>query len=213
VWHDITSGNNGTLPDGTPSTCHAGWDTVTGWGPMDFQSFADVATCLTGGCGPGSPYCAGDSIDVLVTTFCPCFNFGVQGHGCANSLDPRGAILSAAGATSPDTVVLTSSGQTPTSLCIFLQGDANVAAGVLYGDGVRCVSGNLKRLYTKNASAGVASAPAAGDPSITSRSAALGDPIPAGGTRYYQVYYHDIDPNFCPSQTFNVSSGYRITWP
>ncbi len=40
IWHDITVGNNGTLPDGSASTCHVGWDTVTGWGPFDVEAFA-----------------------------------------------------------------------------------------------------------------------------------------------------------------------------
>jgi subtilase family serine protease len=118
IWHDITSGSNGTLPDGSASTCHAGWDTVTGWGPMDCGAFAAVAACLTGGCGPGTAYCAGDSGDPFVTTFCPCFNFGALGHGCANSADANGAVLSATGTANPDNVVFTSSGELPSALSL-----------------------------------------------------------------------------------------------
>lgn len=113
--------------------------------------------------------------------------------------------------------MLTSSGEPPTVLSIFLQGDANTPAGIVFGDGVRCVSGGLKRMYVKNASGGVVSAPdfGAGDPSITTQSANLGDTIPAGGTRCYQVYYRDPVLSFCPNppgNSWNVSSGLRITW-
>jgi len=213
IWRDITSGANGTLPDGSASTCHAGWDSVTGWGPMDCGSFAAVAACLTGGCGPGTAYCAGDSGDPFVTTFCPCFNFGALGHGCANSADANGAILTATGTANPDNVVFSSSGELPSALSIVLQGTSNVATGLVFGDGVRCVNGTLKRLYTKSAVGGVVTAPVGADPHVRARSAALGDTIPAGGVRYYQVYYRDPNVGFCPNGTFNVSNGYIITWP
>lgn len=41
VWHDITTGNNGTLPNGNPSNAGPGWDTVTGWGAIDFNAFVN----------------------------------------------------------------------------------------------------------------------------------------------------------------------------
>jgi len=51
VWFDITSGANGTLPDGTSATAHAGWDYVSGWGPMNLNSFVSTQ----GGGGPVIP--------------------------------------------------------------------------------------------------------------------------------------------------------------
>lgn len=42
VWFDITTGSNGTLPDGTTSTAHVGWDYCVGWGPINWNAF--VAT-------------------------------------------------------------------------------------------------------------------------------------------------------------------------
>jgi hypothetical protein len=86
---------------------------------------------------------------------------------------------------------------------------------VIFGDGLRCVGGSLKRLYSKPASAGVVYAPHPGDPSITARSAALGDPIPSGGTRYYMTYYRDPSATFCaspPGGTFNASNAISIVW-
>ena len=47
------------------------------------------------------------------------------------------------------------------------------------------------------------------DPSITARSAALGDPIAPGDTRFYQVYYRDAAGAFCPPETFNATNGVR----
>jgi hypothetical protein len=145
---------------------------------------------------------------------CPCGNAGGSGRGCQNSAASGGAQLSASGMTSPDSVVLAASGELPSVLSIFLQGDAAIVP-VTFGDGLRCAGGHLKRLYAKNASAGSTSAPSAGDPSITSRSAALGDPIAPGSSRFYQVYYRDPVLTFCPSPSgnaWNVGNAVAIAW-
>jgi subtilase family serine protease len=215
IWFDIVSGSNGNLPAGQgPSVAHVGWDTVCGWGPMDCQAFALQAACDTGGCGGSQliPFCFGDGADPLVTTACPCVNFGTTGHGCANAVNPNGAQLTATGTTSPDTVVLTSTGELNNSLSVFLQGNVNTNLGILFGDGVRCAAGLLERLYTKHASGGTVTAPGAGDPSITTQSAALGDTIPPGTSRYYQVYYRDPNLTFCTGLGFNVTNGMRVVW-
>ena len=174
---------------------------------------SDPADASSRSCGPGTTFCAGDG---SLPTACPCGNTGVAGRGCANSqAGSAGAWLSSTGTTIPDTVVFTSSGELPVALSIVLQGTVDLSGGVPYGDGVRCVGGTLKRLYTKNAVNGVVTAPVPGDLSVTARSAALGDPIAPGATRLYQVYYRDPAPGFCPSpngNTFNVSNGYRIHW-
>jgi hypothetical protein len=164
-------------------------------------------------CGPGDSFCFGDASNL---TACPCGNFGVAGRGCANSQPgSAGAWLYATGATNPDSVVFTASGELPTAFSILLQGTTTLANTALYGDGLRCIGGVLKRLYSRNAVNGVVSMPGAGDPSVTARSAALGDPIAPGSTRYYQVYHRDPAPGFCPAplgSTFNVTNAYRITW-
>jgi hypothetical protein len=159
-----------------------------------------------------SPFCFGDGS----TGTCPCANYGSTGRGCENSASTGGAQLSAAGIPSlaSDTLVLTSTGELPTVLSIFLQGNASIA-GANFGDGRRCAGGTLKRLYVKNASGGVVSAPQAGDPSISARSAALNDPLAAGTTRHYQTYYRDPNASFCPAptgNTWNVSSGVSVVW-
>ena len=106
---------------------------------------------------------------------------------------------------------MTSSGELPSSLSVLLQGNVNAGAGIIFGDGIRCASGNLKRLYTINASGGVVTMPGAGDPSITTRSAQLGDPIAPGSNRYYQTYYRDPNLVFC-SPGFNVTNAQQVTW-
>jgi subtilase family serine protease len=40
VWYDITSGSNGSLPSGGgTSSAGVGWDSVTGWGAINFSAF------------------------------------------------------------------------------------------------------------------------------------------------------------------------------
>jgi hypothetical protein len=109
---------------------------------------------------------------------------------------------------------LTTHHELSTAFSIFLQGRSQVAP-TTYGDGLRCVSGQLKRLYVKHASAGVVTAPESGDLSISARSAALGDQLSIGATRIYQVYYRDPNPTFCPppqGSTWNISNARRIEW-
>ena len=76
------------------------------------------------------------------------------------------------------------------------------------------VAGTLKRLYVKSASAGSATAPAPGDPSISTRSAALGDPITAGTTRFYMVYYRDpfVIGGCAATATFNATQAQSVLW-
>jgi hypothetical protein len=160
-----------------------------------------------------TPFCFGDG---SAAVGCPCNNTGAAGHGCDNSAATGGALLVANGSTTPDSVVLTSSNELPNVLSIFLQGNSSATAPPLFfGDGLRCAAGTLKRLYSKNASGGTVSAPGPGDPSITARSAALGDTITPGSTRYYQVYYRDPVLTFCPQppgNSWNVSGGIIILW-
>ncbi len=160
-----------------------------------------------------SAFCFGDGTQ---PTPCPCGNTGSTGRGCAASdFFSAGAALAATGTATPDTVSLACTEMLDSVTCVFLQGDQQNANGVVFGDGVRCVAGSLKRLFVKSASGGAASAPAAGDPSITTRSAFLGDTIAPGSVRYYQVYYRDPDLSFCAApqgNSWNVSSGVILQW-
>jgi hypothetical protein len=73
----------------------------------------------------------------------------------------------------------------------------------------------MTRLYVKMAINGIAISPQGTDASLSVRSAALGDPIQAGATRYYQTYYRDPSDTFCPfppGGTFNVSNAIAAVW-
>jgi hypothetical protein len=161
---------------------------------------------------PGEAICFGDGSGAP----CPCTNAGAEGHGCDNSAATGGSRLDASGAASlaNDTLVLSAAGERSTALSVVFQGTTEIAP-VNFGDGLRCAGGPLKRLYIKTAVAGTVTAPQAGDPSISARSAALGDVIHAGDTRVNQIYYRDHDPAFCPvptGDTWNVSNAMRVSW-
>lgn len=47
VWYDVTSGSNGTLPSGGTSSAGVGWDTVTGWGAINFAAFVSTQVTAT----------------------------------------------------------------------------------------------------------------------------------------------------------------------
>ena len=163
------------------------------------------------GAGVGTALCAGEAAAAVP---CPCANFGQDGQGCASSFNAAGASLAGTGVTSPDTVTLVANGEVHNALSIFLQGNAQ-APGAVFGDGVRCASGALKRLYVKTAVGGMVSAPGLSEAGIRFLSGSLGDPIANGTTRWYQVYYRDSNASFCSAPaggTFNVTSALAILW-
>ena len=165
---------------------------------------------------PLASLCAPGEAGVLA---CPCANPpGGPGSGCDNSAGTGGAVLSAAGIAylTSDSLVWTTSGELPTALSILLQGDALVPGGAVFGQGVRCAGGALRRLYAKSASGGGITAPdfGAGDPTVSARSAALGDVIEAGESRWYLVYYRDpVVLGGCPAgSTFNATPTGEAVW-
>jgi hypothetical protein len=68
----------------------------------------------------------------------------------------------------------------------------------------------------KTAVAGSITAPdfGAGDPTVSARSAAKGDVIQAGQSRWYLVYYRDSTVlGGCPaSSTFNATQTGQVSW-
>jgi hypothetical protein len=148
---------------------------------------------------------------------CPCANPPAgPTRGCNNSSATGGAILSGSGAPSlsNDQLHLSSIDMKPTATSIVLQGNAILPTGAVFGQGVRCVGGTLKRLYQKTAVNGAITVPAAGDPTISTRTAALGAPILAGQHRWYCVYYRDPTVlGGCPSaSTFNTTPTADVSW-
>ena len=143
---------------------------------------------------------------------CPCSNYGGSLRGCANSASAVGAMLSYSGASNPDTLLLSSSGELPTSLSVFLQSAALSATPHMFQDGIVCLGGQIRRLYLKSAVGGTVQAPGAGDLSISQRSAVLGDPLTTGAVRYYQVWYRDGAAGFCTPAVSNITNGLRVVW-
>jgi len=150
---------------------------------------------------------------------CPCGNQPSSlGRGCDNSSFTGGSVLAASGIAylSIDSLVFTTSDEKPGATSILLQGTTSVPAGLVFGQGVRCVGGAMRRLYVKTAANGSIAAPdlSAGDPSVSARSAALGDPIQSGESRYYLVYYRDpIVLGGCnATSTFNSTQTGSATW-
>jgi hypothetical protein len=167
----------------------------------------DCANAPTYLCDPGSS----------PTLACPCANPpSGAGRGCNNSSNTGGASISGAGLASvaASTLVFTTAGEKPTALSIVLQGSSVNTTGFVFGQGIRCATGLLKRLYTHNAVGGSISAPSGTDLDIPTRSANLGDPIAAGQSRLYMVFYRDATVlGGCPAgSTFNDTNTAAILW-
>jgi len=167
-------------------------------------------------CPPSAmiPYCTPGRGGVRA---CPCGNPPTGPHrGCDNYAGTGGAELAASGAASlaNDTLVFTASGERPTALSVVFQGTSSLNSGVVSGQGVRCIAGRLKRLYSRNASGGSITAPGGSDPTVSARSAALGDVIAAGERRLYAVVYRDPAVlGGCPSgSTFNTTQAGDVSW-
>lgn len=139
---------------------------------------------------------------------CPCGNAGLPGHGCANSVNANGAQLTGVNAASvvSDSFVLQANGLPASASCLFFQGATNPTPAI-FGDGLRCVVGNVIRLGTVTATNGNASYPRPNDPHISVRGQ-----IPAnGGSRFYQAWYRN-PANFCTASTFNLSNAVSVHW-
>jgi hypothetical protein len=200
----IAAGAPDCNQNGVPDSCD-----ISGGTSQDTNFNGIPDECET---GVGFPFCFGDGTGSLA---CPCNNLGASGRGCANSQNPAGALLAASGTTVPDTLTLTSSDELGTAFSILLQGNQQLSTPVLFGDGLRCVGGTLKRLYSASASGGVVAFPPPGGLSISAQSAALGDPILPGSARSYQTYYRDPNLGFCPfppGNTWNVGNAQRVLW-
>jgi hypothetical protein len=221
AWSGLSPSGVGDLGPASGPFALAAFDSGSGSGPALFiggyfvtaGGISSPYIAAWQGCNrPGEKICAGDGS----AGACPCANNGAVGRGCNNSIATGGATVNSAGWTSlsHDSLVLTSSGELPSVLSVFLQGSTEIAP-TSFGDGLRCAGGALKRLYVKNAVAGTVTAPTSGDASVSARSATLGDTIQVGETRVYQVYYRDPNLTFCPppnGDAWNVSNGLRIAW-
>ncbi len=154
---------------------------------------------------PAVALCAGDGSG----TPCPCGNSGGAGRGCASSVEANGALLTASGTASvgSDTLILLGSGM-PDSSALYFQGTTAAAggAGAVFGDGLRCAGGSVKRLGTQTNVAGASQYPDVGDAPVSVQGT-----VAPGDVRVYQVWYRNA-ATFCTADTFNLTNGLQLTW-
>jgi hypothetical protein len=146
--------------------------------------------------------CSGDG----TTMPCPCGNSGASTHGCASSLFPEGAWVTASGTASVigDTLRLSGTSM-PNVSCTYFQG-TEIAPVHVY-DGILCLGGSLLRLGSKINVGNASSYPEAGDAPISIRGQ-----IPAvGGTYSYTARYRNAAP-FCTPATANYANAVRVVW-
>jgi len=146
----------------------------------------------------GVSFCTTDGVGVV----CPCGNSPRSAEGCANS-SQRGAALTAVGeaVVGNDSLVLVAT-QAPSAVTGLFFSSGNAGAPTPFGDGLRCVSGNLRRL-------GVASTSFDGV-ALSTISLSQREGLSGGELRHYQYWFRD---HAGPCGTaFNVSSGHSLQW-
>jgi hypothetical protein len=154
---------------------------------------------------PAVTFCAGDG----GSTACPCGNTGALGHGCASSVDPAGARLSAGGIASVANDTLRLAGtEMPDSFCLYFQGTLpqGGGSGTVFGDGVRCVGGTITRLGAELNASGASGVPSVGEPPLSVHGA-----VGPGDVRQYQCWYRNA-ASFCTPSPFNLTNGIQIVW-
>ena len=158
---------------------------------------------------PGYGYCFGDPGS---GTPCPCNNDNdgsVPGSGCGNGAFASGAQLTGSGVAriTGDTLILATTGLEPSNSGLYFQANNDLTPGIVWGDGLQCAGGQLKRLGVRFSDANGYS-DTSGYP--TSISVRAGN-ISPGDTKYYQCWYRNPLNSPCGSD-FNASNGYAIAW-
>ncbi|MFN0241744.1 MAG: hypothetical protein ACKVWV_02535 [Planctomycetota bacterium] len=166
-----------------------------------------------------TPFCFGDG---TLPTPCPCAPpntvpnpSGAAGHGCANSFDANGALLSASGSLAPDGVAFTCVvGPNYGAFGFLVKGSASNATGAALGDGISCVSGALVRFGGHNAGTNGAPLGSWTYPNVVQTIPVTSATAQAPAQQaYYQLYYRNAVANFCSAATANLSNGVAIVWP
>lgn len=190
-------------------------------------SFASLVALPAWGQAVGTDFCLPGQNGVVA---CPCNNppvgggkgcdkFGPGSSGVSASLTATGVASVTSGM---DTLQFAAVSENDTVLTIFAQSATGAAPGATYGAGVNCLTGTSMILYFGNAGTGEPmgqiTRPRAGvDPEVHARSAALGDPISSGQTRYYMAAYRDKTASSAANcnnalLTFNSTQGIAIVW-
>jgi acetyl esterase/lipase len=177
-------------------------------GPVNPVLTAFVAEKLIGPVVPdaGTAYCAGDGSAAA----CPCGNTSATGAhlGCRHSFIVGGN-LNAIGvaSVSNDTLILRGDSM-PSSPAVYMQGTQAQAggAGVIFGDGLLCVGGAIKRLGPKLNTSGWSRYPDVGQTPVSIKGGAV-----PGTTLYYQVWFRDPAAH-CTSATWNLTNALSVAW-
>jgi len=184
--------------------------TVVLGNPEDDDAGVDAGAAHAYGFEPGSGFCFGDPGS---GTPCPCNNDNdgsVPGSGCDNGVFSSGARLRARGIASVthDSVVLYTERAEPNNSGLYFQADNPVGggAGIVFGDGLRCAGGQLKRLQVRFSDATGYSA--------TTVAIALKGGVSAGDVKHYQCWYRNQSTPACGLgvNEFNLSNGYTLSW-
>jgi hypothetical protein len=154
-------------------------------------------------------FCLGDGSG----TACPCDNESPtsQEAGCEHSAGSGGALRGYGNAAvTADTFALSVYDVPPFTSGIFIQGTDRAAdgAGTLFGDGLMCVGGTIRRLAGVSAVNGIAYYPHEGDVPLHVRGAIP----PGGGTRHYQYWFRNPAAAFCARARFNLTNGVTVDW-
>ena len=193
----------------------ANGEALLAWGDSRNDGGDVLAQNFTSSGGLGatlsSTYCFGTS--------CPCGNDAVSaGVGCRNSTGD-GASLAAEGTASvtADTFVLRATNLRPGQPGLYFQGN-NALGGFPFGDGLRCVGNDVRRLVIVAADAGGCSA---SDGSCGNVMGGTAGPIanhPAqaatltpGTVKRYQLWYRDPIGSPCGAG-FNFTNGVEVVW-
>jgi hypothetical protein len=151
-------------------------------------------------CGAGVPFCFGDGTGAI----CPCGNIGAAGEGCVNSSGQGGVLFTTGTPSIANDDLGFDVQQLPAGKPSLLFAGPNlINPGLLFGDGLRCVGGSIRRLGIRvtNASGQAVWAP--------SLQAAGG--WNSGDTRYFQVWFRDPSGGPCGAG-FNTSAGTAVSF-
>ncbi len=129
--------------------------------------------------------------------------------GCANGQYTSGARLAASGlaSISNDTVVLIGEHTEHSQSGLYFQANNDLSPGNIWGDGLQCAGGQLKRLGVRFSDGTGYSDTSAWTTPISVKAGNVN----AGDTKYYQLWYRNPFNSPCGSE-FNASNGYMITW-
>ncbi len=157
----------------------------------------------------GYSFCFGDPGS---GTPCPCNNDNdgsIPGSGCDNGYFASGAQLKGSGlaSISADSLVLICTHVEPFNASLYVQGNNDLSPGTVWGDGIRCVGGDLKRLQIRFSDG-------SGTSTSTTGLAALAGNVMPGDIKYYQCWYWATENPPCGDWVHfvNTSNGYTVTW-